>query len=435
MEKKDKEIYFDSDAEFSEFCIASYATIAFDANDQPKLRCGYSDMYKKYVDQGMSFYIRDLDSQVCKRQCVSKRVPIKIEGQPHYNQSTLVSLKVQNLEDYTMSKEYMASLLLDDYIDYWDNVIKAWFQSADANGISDSAIKNLSDPDQKNAIEEQKVIIESINTKRKVRGSSTWLNVNHMPEPYWGNPKDCSIVILDFNPGGGSDINKWTSIECFKNCNCKACKESLTDYVYNNSYSDLALSFPLIENAPKDLNDNDISWIRNYGGCKWWQEKKDWLVELVEYQGIKTDKKPFAMELCGWHSENWGGLKLKNNNKLKSIVEDRVVEPLLNAIQMSQVNFAISLGKPFDDSLFGGYLKNVSDNVYNSISKKIPKQYVRDWNIINALRFTSPSNRTYRIYQVVNTNNYIINTYHTGGHETPGKKWKDFNKLIVGALN
>lgn len=115
METKGKEIYFDSDEEFAGFCIAPYATVEYDENNHPqRIVCGYSEMYKKYVDQGMSFYIRDIDSKVYKHQIVSKRVPIKIEGMPHYNQSTPISLKVHNLEDYYGSEEYMSKFMSEE---------------------------------------------------------------------------------------------------------------------------------------------------------------------------------------------------------------------------------------------------------------------------------------------------------------------------------
>ena len=55
----------------------------------------YSDEYLECIEQGQSFIIKDEDSVVFERQCVSKRVPV--EGT---NRATLVQLDVENLEEY-----------------------------------------------------------------------------------------------------------------------------------------------------------------------------------------------------------------------------------------------------------------------------------------------------------------------------------------------
>jgi hypothetical protein len=55
----------------------------------------YSDEYLECIKQGKTFVIKDEDSLVFKRQCVSKRVPV--EGT---NRKTLVQLDIENLEEY-----------------------------------------------------------------------------------------------------------------------------------------------------------------------------------------------------------------------------------------------------------------------------------------------------------------------------------------------
>jgi hypothetical protein len=100
MEKIDNIIYFESDDEFTDFCIAPYAVVKRSSEGTLFVEGQYSDMYKKYIEEGKTFIIKDEDSQVFKHQCISKRVPVKVDGFPSYNRLTLVQLPVQNLEQY-----------------------------------------------------------------------------------------------------------------------------------------------------------------------------------------------------------------------------------------------------------------------------------------------------------------------------------------------
>ena len=92
--------FFESDDEFTDFCIAPYAVVKRSSDGTLFVEGQYSDMYKKFIGQGKTFIIKDENSQVYKRQCVSKRVPVKIDDFPSYDRLTLVQLPVQNLKPY-----------------------------------------------------------------------------------------------------------------------------------------------------------------------------------------------------------------------------------------------------------------------------------------------------------------------------------------------
>lgn len=101
MEKKKDIILFDSDAEFEDWAVAPYATIKYIENSKIPYTSGdFSNAYKAAIEEGKRFVIKDEDSVVCKRGCVCKRVPVKIEGFPTYNRDVLVQLRVDNLEPY-----------------------------------------------------------------------------------------------------------------------------------------------------------------------------------------------------------------------------------------------------------------------------------------------------------------------------------------------
>ena len=94
-------IYFDSDAEFEDWAVAPYATIKYTKNRNiPDTSGDLSNEYKAAIEEGKRFVIKDENSVVCKRGCVCKRVPLKIEEFTLYNSDVLVQLRVDNLEPY-----------------------------------------------------------------------------------------------------------------------------------------------------------------------------------------------------------------------------------------------------------------------------------------------------------------------------------------------
>ena len=91
-------IFFESDEEFEDFCVAPYATIKQSENGTNYRAGDYSDIYKECVKEGKLFVIKDRNSKVYKRQAVTKRVPLNDPNSPARRETVLVQLKVQNIE-------------------------------------------------------------------------------------------------------------------------------------------------------------------------------------------------------------------------------------------------------------------------------------------------------------------------------------------------
>ena len=96
MEVINNTVYFETDAEFEDFCIAPY--IAVKTGDT-SYNGDYSDMYKQYLEEGKSFVIMDEDSVVYKRMCASKLVPVLLDGKP-MGIDRCAQLRVKNLEPW-----------------------------------------------------------------------------------------------------------------------------------------------------------------------------------------------------------------------------------------------------------------------------------------------------------------------------------------------
>ena len=89
-------VYFESDAEFEDFCIAPYITVK---TGDTSYHGDYSDLYKQYLEEGKSFVIMDDDSVVYNRMSASKRVPVLLDGKP-MGMDRCAQVRVKNLEPW-----------------------------------------------------------------------------------------------------------------------------------------------------------------------------------------------------------------------------------------------------------------------------------------------------------------------------------------------
>ena len=154
-----------------------------------------------------------------------------------------------------------------------------------------------------------------------------------MPEPFWGDPDHCSIVMINLNPA-------------YKEGHDKLFSREKTQTLCPNGYSDFAKSFPIL---------NEDSY--NPEGKEWWEGRKKYLDQLVQDYPNKekisdNNLRPFAIEVCPWQSSTWADAKVKmEDGDLKKHINEYVIEPALYAIDHSQVDFAVAIGKPILDAL------------------------------------------------------------------------------------
>lgn len=331
--------------------------------------------------------------------------------------------------------------LTKNFIDYWDHVIRLWLdKNADVTLFKDDNAK------------QQRVVIEAINENSK--GNSDYvLNTMHMPEPYWGDPRDCSIVLLDYNPAGGPRLNRHTTINC-KDCNkCDNIGMSFIKYVNKplNSYSTIALRCPVIKEY------DDLKWFSDkdngYEGFNWWQEKRKWLDHLVEAICDKEDEKvnhklPFGMELCGWHSKKWSNnMDWINNEECSSIIHQRAIQPLFaamkNSLGNSKLKVAVCIGSEFKPELLSSFFKitieelditeEISNKIENGNDIKFEKKNRNIHVIAKTGKGEDSKNRNYRIYRITDGDDayYILNTHYRGSNSHPGEHFWPFEKLLI----
>jgi len=95
------EIHFKTDDEFIDFCVAPYAVVKESPQGTLYYEGEYSQAYLDAIKEGKHFVIEDENSLVFKRKCVTKRVPVFVEGLPLSRMpQRAVQLDVENMRPY-----------------------------------------------------------------------------------------------------------------------------------------------------------------------------------------------------------------------------------------------------------------------------------------------------------------------------------------------
>lgn len=234
------------------------------------------------------------------------------------------------------------------------------------------------------------------------------LNPDYLPEPYWGDPDNCSFVIVNYNPGGGNNLDPHTYRTCANSC-CSI--PSLIKYVKNQGYSKAALDFPLLQSSAALIN-KGWNWFLNYGGYIWWQRKRDWIKHLASVAKVPTiddGLMPFALELCPWHSPKWPGPSLLIKDPLIKVIRQRVINVMHYAICRSKGKFAVCIGKDFTDIL----------------------PQFRFIPCSKAIRPISEVDRFYQLFRHKVTDLPVLVTWANGSNRHPSSKFYAFEGTMI----
>lgn len=195
----------------------------------------------------------------------------------------------------------MSETIIQDYFKYCDELVQDWIDN------------------KANLIEEDPFLHNSA-----ILSGEPYFDI--MPEPFLGNPDNCSIVMINLNPGytEGDDVNlsRQNTRNRFANGNLKG-------------YSAFAITFPYLSNP-----------IIHPAGAGWWKGRKEYLDRLVRaYTGKASDRFPFALELCPWHSNKWEEAKIKMSSVVYERMIQRAIIPALYATRKSEARIAVVIGK------------------------------------------------------------------------------------------
>lgn len=280
---------------------------------------------------------------------------------------------------------------MNEFIEYWDEVIREWSKG-----------KGL----LKNVPQTERVWFDKTKDNTK-DNTKTKLISEYMPEPYGGNPDKCSAVVINYNPGG-SDIIKEDE---YCHISQVATKGSMPDMMGKN-YSKTALEFPWLNPAdqrPAFMNDErlkpTINWLKN---------RKEWVDSLT---GKASDSNmPFFIDICGWHSKNWKGVRFKSNSRydaepLVEYLKKHILPVLMYAIPKSELGIGLCVGKQF------------ADVILPTLGFKATTEPVQ------------PKAEKHRYFQAFENNGVkILCTWSRGSNKRPSSEYLTFEKEFISKL-
>lgn len=150
----------------------------------------------------------------------------------------------------------------------------------------------------------------------------SWANlpcIGCMPEPYYGKIDCNSVAILNLHPAfHGNDLS---------NLN-----RTIMAPIVGGNYAKYAEAFPPL-----------ISY-RYPMSTQWWQNLENHIKGVHNFQ--KTNKKPFAIEVCPWHAKQFGPPQkeiILSNATIYNEVYNYVIRPYLVGIVCSDFKIGIVL--------------------------------------------------------------------------------------------
>lgn len=191
----------------------------------------------------------------------------------------------------------------EEFYEHYDNLVNNWLST-------DTRKQMISSDCYFNAEKSKK-------RSKNVKLSDSRLEV---PEPYLGKPSNCSAVIINLNPALSWD-----------NSERDLFYEQFVKDLSHKKYSEITCTFPHLE--PDAI------------GYKFWIQKDRWIHRLCELNNKDSSGlRPFAMELCPYHSKSWNGNFI--NDEVRKCIDKWVLKPALAAIKLSLLPFALAIGKP-----------------------------------------------------------------------------------------
>lgn len=269
---------------------------------------------------------------------------------------------------------------MDKYLDYWDKVISQW---ADGDGVVPES--------------EECWFVNGSNLHREL-----------MPEPYWGNPHCCSAVLLNYNPGGPKGTPP-ADDNCHIN-NVRNADTMKMSGAMHSSYSRIALDFPWLDETDR----GDFTSTPSHLPTKRWMTQRNrWISRLIE-----SEKRPFFLDLCGWHSKNWS---LRNYTpEIKAYIEEYVIPVVKQAIRNSDLGIGLCVGKQLGDEVL----------VKLGFTEVTDKYEFGNYEPDYGYKAKPEVNRWYRIYRS-SDGLYIINTWALGSNRQPAKRFDKEEAEII----
>ncbi len=284
------------------------------------------------------------------------------------------------------------------------------------------------------------------------------LELHGMPEPYFGDPYKCSAVIININPGQTIDTN---------DRGYAAIQGNVMNYYKlstSNPYSKIACKFPYLDSdyysAPaykamvKTMAAKKQISSEKKDSASWWKLRDKWINNLPDIANATSTPKPFAIELCPWHSKQWDNqdTSVWNNDDLKNHIKKNVIEPACEVIKLkySILPFGLIIGKAVCDAVMAidnswEFIETWNQDNWDEDNGKWPLKYVEveEWSEIKQKNIKvkvkdeitgkykkERRNRTYALMCNKTRSTFFLCTWTQAANCAPAKDFKTVEKHI-----
>lgn len=236
-----------------------------------------------------------------------------------------------------------------------------------------------------------------------------------MPEPYLGNPRECSYVIMNLNPG--------QYIEELQNAH-NGRFQKIGNAI--DEYSKFAVNFPYLIDKYCTESDGAI-----YKGNQWWKKRDEYFKRILRTNGSSSEnlKKPFSLEICPWRSRSIGDIRLLSTEN-GILYLNTIFDIASLAANSAVTKIVFTIGKYYY-SIFKNMKINgevrfhelaTIDNKNSKNSIVFPKNKSGDY-----------IKRTISIWNDVHNNIRYFNTFAQGSNTIPSNKFDNIirNLLIM----
>lgn len=283
---------------------------------------------------------------------------------------------------------------VDEYLKYWDKVIQQWSNAESAEfPKSEKYWEKIKYGKRGN-----KTVAERIGLQKEL-----------IPQPYWGNPKRCSAVVINYNPGGSEKTGK----DLLENDHSSFKFAKLRDP--NTLAGAVACDRNTMLIIPDFNKDADGFWKKEHKAAwNWMKQRTEWIDRLFSNSG----NKPCFLEICAWHSHNWQNVKLPN--EIIEILKRDFAPVLEEAILNSDSKIGLAIGASFkgDDSILVSFgYKDVTKEICGKDAES--KEGVARW---------------YKVFCNENGTTIIV-TWSRGSNRQPSEDFADCEQKLLSKIN
>lgn len=173
--------------------------------------------------------------------------------------------------------------------------------------------------------------------------------VDYIPEPFFGDIKKASVVIINTNPGGILPFQSWKDGDFPSEM-----RESLNGGSFT-PYSDWAKKFIYF--------DDKVNYDEKAGNGKdFWRNRLKYINSVIDTDITKENL--FAFEIYPWHSKSFDNKKFKDKS---SIINEFILEPIMD---MENVKYVFFLRTPTVEAMKESEIK-FEDIQHNWDSKEL----------------------------------------------------------------